>query len=179
MEMPLETVKHERGEMSQAFLQAIFVTPQAGAGMQRVRKVEVLAGRGLAGDRYLLGTGHYSALAASCEVTLIEAEALERMEAGFGVHVSQGEHRRNPVTRNICHAGLRGRRFCVGEAVLEYARPRPPCAYLERLSQPRMTRALGEGAGLCARIIRGGILHEGDPIQVLPGGALRPFRRLP
>ena len=30
--------------------------------MQRVREVEALAGRGLAGDRYLLGTGYYSAL---------------------------------------------------------------------------------------------------------------------
>jgi MOSC domain-containing protein YiiM len=145
--------------------------------MQRVREVEALAGRGLAGDRYLLGAGYYSALDA-CELTLIEAEALERMEAGFGVHVSQGEHRRNLVTRGICHAELRGRRFCVGEAVLESDRTRPPCAYQERLTQPRLTRALGEGAGLCADHPRG-LLHEGDPIQLLPGGALRPFRRLP
>jgi MOSC domain-containing protein YiiM len=164
--------------MSKAVLEAIFVTAQARAGMQRVSQVEALAGRGLAGDRYLLGTGYYSALDA-CEVTLIEAEALERMEAGFGVHVSQGEHRRNLVTRGIPHAGLRGCRFCVGEVVLEYERPRPPCAYLERITQPRMTRALGEGAGLCARIIQGGILHEGDLIELLPGGALRPLRRLP
>jgi MOSC domain-containing protein YiiM len=164
--------------MSKAFLQAIFVTPQAGAGMQRVSEVEALAGRGLAGDRYLLGTGYYSALDA-CEVTLIEAEALERMQAGFGVHVSQGEHRRNLVTRGLAHAELRGHRFSVGEAVLEYDRPRPPCAYLERITQPRMTRALGEGAGLCARIIQGGILHEGDPITLLPGRASGSFRRLP
>ena len=164
--------------MSRPFLEVIFVTPQAGARMQRVREVQALAGRGLAGDRYLLGTGHYSALAA-CEVTLIEAEALERMEAGFGVHVSQGEHRRNLVTRGLAHTELRGHRFSVGEAVLEYERPRPPCAYLERLTQPRMTRALGEGAGLCARIIQGGVLHEGDRIELLPGGALRPLRRLP
>jgi MOSC domain-containing protein YiiM len=164
--------------MSKAFLQAIFITPQAGARMQRVREVQALAGRGLAGDRYLLGTGYYTALNA-CEVTLIEAEALEWMEAGFGVHVGQGEHRCNLVTRGITHVELRGRRFSVREAVLEYERPRPPCAYLERLTQPRMTRALGEGAGICARIIQGGIVHEGDPIQLLPGRALRPFRRLP
>lgn len=31
----LERVKRQRGKMSKAFLQAIFVTPQAGAGMQR------------------------------------------------------------------------------------------------------------------------------------------------
>jgi MOSC domain-containing protein YiiM len=178
MQMTREPVKHERGKMSKAFLQAILVTPQAGAGMQRVREVDALAGRGLAGDRYRLGTGHYSALDA-CEVPLIEAEALERMEAGFGIPVSQGEHRHNLVTRGISHAELRGHRFSVGEAVLEYDRPRPPCAYLERLTQPRMTRALGEGAGLCARILQGGIFHEGDPIRSLPGRALRSFRRLP
>ena len=114
--------------MSKAFLEAIFVTPQAGARMQRVREVQALAGRGLAGDRYLLGTGYYSAHDASCEVTLIEAEALERMEAGFGVHVSQGEHRRNLVTRGLAHAGLRGRRFAWGKScwsVSGHARPAP------------------------------------------------------
>jgi MOSC domain-containing protein YiiM len=166
--------------MSKAFLEAIFVTPQAGARMQRVREVQALAGRGLAGDRYLLGTGHYSALhAACCEVTLIEAEALERMEAGFGVHVSQGEHRRNLVTRGLAHAGLRARHFCVGEVVLGYERPRPPCGYLERITQPRMARALGKGAASARGSSKGGILHEGDPIRLLPGGALRPLRRLP
>lgn len=146
--------------------------------MRRVSEVEAVAGSGLARDRYLLGTGYYSALDV-CEVTLIEAEALERMEAEFGVRVDQGEHRRNLVTRGIFHAELQGRRFSVGEVVLEYDRPRPPCAYLERITQPHMTRAMGEGAGICARVIEGGIIHEGDPIELLPGPPSRPLRRLP
>jgi MOSC domain-containing protein YiiM len=165
-------------QMSAAFLEAIFVAAKAGAPMQRVSEVEAIAGQGLAGDRYLLGTGYYSALDV-CEVTLIEAEALERMEAEFGVHVSQGEHRRNLVTREIAHAELRGRRFSIGEVLLEYDRPRPPCAYLERITEPRMTRAMGEGAGICARIVQSGTLCQDDPIKLLPGQASRPLRRLP
>jgi hypothetical protein len=101
------------------------------------------------------------------------------MEAGFGVHVSQGEHRRNLVTRGICHAELRGRRFCVGEAVLESDRPRPPCAYLERLTQPRLTRALGEGACLCAGHPRGASFTKAIPSSCCREARYAPFGGCP
>ena len=97
----------------------------------------------------------------------------------FGVHVAAGEHRRNIVTRGIAHGELRGRRFAIGNVVFEYDRPRPPCSYVERITEPRMTRALGEGAGICVCVLESGIIREGDPIVLLPGSASRPVRRLP
>src|SRR6187401_1087445 len=113
--------------------------------MERVAEVGAVVGQGLAGDRYLRGEGHYSS-SDTCQVTLIEAEALERMQAKFGVQVSEGQHRRNVVTRGVALGELRGRRFAIGEVVLEYDRPRPPCGYLQRITEPGMTRAMGEGA---------------------------------
>jgi MOSC domain-containing protein YiiM len=160
------------------FVDAIFLADRAGAKMRRVAEAEAIAGRGLATDRYLKGTGYYSPRDV-CQVTLIEAEALERMVEKFGVHVDAGEHRRNIVTRGIAHGELRGRRFAIGEVVFEYDRPRPPCGYVERITEPRMTRALGEGAGICACVLEGGIIREGDRIEFLPGSASRPVRRLP
>jgi MOSC domain-containing protein YiiM len=133
---------------------------------------------GLAGDRYLRGEGHYSP-GDTCQVTLIEAEALERMEAKFGVHVSEGQHRRNVVTRGVAHAVLRGRRFAIGEVMLEYDRPRPPCGYLQRITEPGMTRAMGEGAGIGVRVLEGGVIREGDAVVLLPGESSRKLRRLP
>lgn len=159
-------------------VEAIYLATQAGAKMLRVAEVEAVVGQGLAEDRYLRGTGYYSPRDV-CQVTLIEAEALERMASLFGVQVSHGEHRRNIVTRGLAHAGLHGRRFAIGTVVLEYDRPRPPCGYLERITEPRMTRAMGEGPGICACVIVGGTIREGDEIELLSDPAPRPIRRLP
>ena len=159
-------------------VEAIYIATEAGAKMQRVAAVEAVVGQGLAGDRYLRGEGHYSP-SDTCQVTLIEAEALERMEAKFGVRVSNGEHRRNVVTRGVVHAELRGRRFAIGAVVLEYDRPRPPCGYLQRINEPGMTKAMGEGAGICVRVLEGGTIREGDAVVLLPGESSRRVRRLP
>jgi MOSC domain-containing protein YiiM len=156
----------------------IYIAPRAGAPMQRVHEIEAIAGGGLAGDRYLLGTGYYTPRNV-CEVTLIEEEALERMDAEHGVAVSAGEHRRNLVTRGVRLPELRGRRFAIGGAVFEYDRSRPPCGYLERITQRGMARAMGEGAGICVSVVSGGILREGDALIVLAEPATRRARWLP
>jgi hypothetical protein len=44
-----------------AHIQAIYFAPTAGAQMQSVSHVRVNAGSGIAGDRYALGSGAYSA----------------------------------------------------------------------------------------------------------------------
>lgn len=159
-------------------IEAIYIAVAAGAKMLRVPEIDAIAGAGLADDRYLNGYGYYSPRDV-CQVTLIEAEALERMAGSFGVKVSDGEHRRNLVTRGVPRTALRGRRFSIGGAVLEYDRPRPPCGYLERLTEKGMTRAMGEGAGICACVLRGGIIREGDRLELLPGSSSRAPRRLP
>ena len=159
-------------------IEAIYLATRAGAGMVRVAGAEAVAGLGLAADRYLLGTGFFSPRNV-CEVTFIEAEALERMEKLFGVEVAHGQHRRNIVTRDVAHAELRGRRFRVGAVTFDYDRPRPPCGYLERITEPRMTRAMGEGPGFCARVITDGNIREGDGIVVTTEAPERPLRHLP
>jgi MOSC domain-containing protein YiiM len=160
-----------------AVLEAIFLAPSAGATMRRVVEARVLAGAGLEGDRYALGTGYYSNRY-DCEVTLIEAEALEEIEHAGGPRVADGQHRRNLVTRGVRLRELEGRRMRIGEVVLEYHRPRPPCDYLERQTEPGMTRALGRGAGIGMRVIKGGTLCQGMEIFILPRAGPAP-RRLP
>ncbi|MHA3770036.1 MOSC domain-containing protein [Verrucomicrobiota bacterium sgz303538] len=145
--------------------------------MTRIAAVEAIAGRGLAGDRYAEGRGYYSK-ADPCEVTLIEGEVLDLIHERWGLHVHAGEHRRNLVVRGLRLRELSGCRIRIGAVLLEYDRPRPPCAYVERLTEKGMTRALGEGAGIAARVIEGGWLKEGDPTEVITGAAPR-RRRLP
>ena len=165
-------------EQDEAIVVAVFVAEKGRATMQRVQAIEAIAGRGLAGDRYWLGTGYYSPNDV-CQLTLIEEEALDKMAAQHGVSVHSGEHRRNVVTRGIRLPSLRGCRFAIGEVVAEYERSRPPCSYLERITQPGMLRAMGEGAGICAAIVCGGTIHEGDSIRLLPEPASKRVPRLP
>lgn len=157
-------------------LEAIFIGPGRGQPMQRVTEVEAVAGQGLTGDRYALGTGYYSGRY-DCEVTLIETEALDAITWAGGPQVQQGEHRRNLVTRGLNLRSLEGQRLRIGPVLLEYHRPRPPCDYLQRITEPGMTQALGRGAGIGMRILEGGLLREGMEMEVIP--MLVRTRRLP
>jgi hypothetical protein len=163
--------------MIRPFLEAIFIATRAGEPMRRVPEVEAVAGLGLRGDRYATGEGYYS-LRDVCEVTLIEGEVLEAIEIGHGIRVRHGEHRRNLVTRGLALRELKGRRVRVGDVLLEYDRPRPPCDYVQRLTEAGMTRALGQGPGIGMRVLESGILREGATIHVLDGDS-RPRRWLP
>lgn len=162
---------------SSSFLEAIFIAASRGEPMVRLPHVRAIAGVGLEGDRYALGTGYYSK-ADPCQVTLIEGETLDRITTQYAIPILEGQHRRNLVTRGVRLRELKGKRFTIGECLLEYDRPRPPCAYVERITSPGMTRALGEGAGIAARIIEEGTIREGDPLLVLPG-SYRIVRHLP
>ena len=161
--------------MSTSRIEAIFVTAKAGEPMRRVSEVEAIAGVGLRGDRYAEGAGYYSPLDDVCELTLIEGEVLDAIWEGRGIHVHNGEHRRNIVTRGLSLGNLPGKRLRIGDVLLEYDRPRPPCGYVERLTEKGMTRALGEGAGICVRVLSSGTLREGAEIEVLESD--RPVRR--
>ena len=167
--------------MTAGSIEEIYLTDSAGEPMQRCVEVAAVAGRGLEGDRYLLGTGRFSPRDV-CEVTLISAEGLELMKREFGVEVEAGQHRRNLVTRGVDLESLRDRRVAIGSSgvIVDYDRPRPPCGYLERITEPGMTKAMGRGgAGIAVRIVVGGVIREGDMLTILPGAEPRPLRRLP
>ena len=147
-------------------VEKIYVAPQGGVIMQAVGETEALAGSGLRGDRYCQKSGYWSGVD-ECQVTLIEMEDLEEIGQKLGIQVADGEHRRNLVTRGIRLEFLAGKRFQAGEAVLEFDRPRPPCGYIETITERGMTRALLGRGGICARIVRSGLIRINDPIIIL------------
>lgn len=149
-------------------VEGIFLAQEAGAEMKSVRAATALGGCGLEGDRYCAGTGHWSRFGRVCEATFIAAEDLDEIERETGVGVKNGEHRRNVVTRGISLRALqRGERFRVGEAVFEYGGPRSVCRYIERLTEPGMTRALKGRGGICARVVGNGKIRVADEIEVV------------
>ena len=147
-------------------VERIYVAPAGRAAMQPVDRVEALAGRGLSGGRDCEGKGSGTGWD-ECQVTLIEGEHLDRIAGELGVKVLNGEHRRNIVSRGISLERLQGTCFRIGAAVLVYDRPRPPCAYIASITEPLMTKALGKRAGICARVLRDGVIRSGDPIVII------------
>ncbi len=158
---------------------AIFVASGAGEAMKRLDEATLIEGRGIEGDRYASGKGRYSP-SDVCEVTLITAEAVARLVAE-GFAAADGEHRRNLVVAHADLERIERRCFSIGpKCVLQFDRPRPPCGYLERITRPGMTRAMGRaGAGLGLHVLRGGTIRVGDALTLVPGMARRPRRKLP
>jgi MOSC domain-containing protein YiiM len=154
---------------AQATVEAIFVADGAGQPMRAVASAEAVAGRGLAIDRYGLGTGFYSyKVGSDRHLTLIAAEQLEELQSE-GVAFAPGEHRRNVITRGLDVAALVGRTFIVGNTELRGIRPCPPCVHLEQVTgRPGLREAIGPNrGGLRTEVVRGGLLRVGDPIRVL------------
>ena len=148
----------------------IFIARSGGQPVERVDEIEALKDRGLAGDRFVEGTSYWSGVD-ECQVTLIALEALEEIATTTEDSVMEGQHRRNIVTRGVDLLKLRGTRFRVGDAVLEFDRPRPPCRYIQSVSERGMTKALGRNrGGICARVVEGGIIRPGDSIEVVARG---------
>jgi len=150
-----------RGEVA-----AIFVAPAAGAPMVSRDEVEAIAGRGLAGDRYLDARGTYSGRRlpdAQRAVTLIEREAVAAAREECGIE--ECETRRNVVTVGVPLNHLVGRPFLVGPVRLRGINLSEPCAYLEGITHPAVRAALVHRAGLRAEILDGGCIRLGDTIE--------------
>ena len=147
-------------------VEEMYIARKGSVAMERVEEVRAVAG-GLQGDRYKEGTGYWTPYGDVCQVTLIEGEDLDEIERETGLKVKSGEHRRNIVTRGISLKSLRGGRFRIGEVVLGYDRPRPPCKHIQDLTEPGMTRALRRRGGICAGVVEGGQIRAGDEIALL------------
>jgi MOSC domain-containing protein YiiM len=147
-------------------VEGIYVTGEGSAAMERVEEVRTIEGCGIEGDRYCEGTGYWTNYGDVCEVTLISSEDLERIERELGISVGNGEHRRNIITRGVGFDDLRGKRFRIGETLLEYDRPRPPCRHVQDLTEPGMTRALKGRGGICARVVQAGRIRAHDAIEI-------------
>jgi len=143
-----------------------FLAPAGGEPMERRETVEAVEG-GLAGDRYQTGSGHYSQVS-TCEVTLVEREALNQVHEAYGLDLSAGQHRRNLVTSGVAVEELLEATFRVGDAVLRGTKRRPPCAYLDAVADPPgIASALKERGGICADVVEPGRISVGDRVELL------------
>lgn len=148
-------------------IEAIYTAPAEALPVIRRVQVNARPGVGLDGDRYSLETGFWSNdHKVSRDVTLIEAEVIEALCDQRGAQFDHGCFRRNIVTRGVRLNGLVGKRFRIGQVVLEGTSLCEPCAHLERLVGRPILRTLIHCGGLRANILTIGEIHCDDAISL-------------
>jgi MOSC domain-containing protein YiiM len=136
----------------------IGVRPARDVPMQETDSVRAETGGGLVGDRYKGGSGKRG-------VTLLQAEHLPAIAALSGhAEVAPALLRRNLLVSGIPLVALKGRRFRVGEVLLEGTGPCDPCSRMEDALGPGGYNAMRGHGGLTAKILEGGVLRVGDAV---------------
>ncbi|MBS7663917.1 MOSC domain-containing protein [Pseudomonas lalucatii] len=144
----------------------IGVRPEARAPMLELEAVEARREAGLSGDHSRPGPRN------ARQVTLIQWEhlavigALLDRPAGQPLHAA--ELRRNIAVSGINLFSLKGRRFRIGQAILETTGWCQPCARLEQRLGPGTFQAVRGHGGITARVVQGGIIRLNDELYVEP-----------
>ncbi|PTS85356.1 MOSC domain-containing protein [Pseudomonas sp. HMWF032] len=144
----------------------IGVRPSSRAAMIELDAVEARREAGLTGDHSRPGPRN------ARQVTLIQWEHLAVISALMGrptqTPISPIELRRNIAISGINLFSLKGRRFRLGQAILETTGWCQPCAKLEaRLGLGTFQAMRGHG-GITARVLQGGIIRLNDGLRVEP-----------
>jgi MOSC domain-containing protein YiiM len=147
-------------------------------------RVDVVAGKGIVGDRFFGKAAHMDAA-----VTLFAVEGLEAIAAELGAGPFDPLlTRRNVVLRGAHLAPLIGQGFALesrGDRVeLRAGRPANPCAWMDRVLAPGAHAAMRGRGGVRCMPLTSGTLHRGpatlvSPVPLDAGLAGAPARRLP
>jgi MOSC domain-containing protein YiiM len=152
-------------------LVSIHIARAAGAPLESLPGAELVAGRGIVGDRYFEGTGAFSPAVQDPdhELTLIDLDEIERFNAVVGAALEPAAFRRNLVTRGIDLGALVDREFSIGAVRLRGVRICEPCATLAGRTHKLVVKHMLHRCGLRAGIVSSGRIQVGDPIALAVG----------
>lgn len=143
-------------------------TAQKGDKPETHDSVEVVAGKGIVGDRYFTGEGTFSKKLAGnrkSEITFIDAREIEHFNHVQGSSLEHGDLRRNVVTRDIDLNELVGKRFAFGEVEFEGIETCEPCAHLASTVHHAVLPHMINRAGLRAAVLTSGAIEVGYEIN--------------
>jgi MOSC domain-containing protein YiiM len=145
------------GKLAPGRLAWIGLRPTRRAPMLTVETGRLEPGRGLEGDRWA------GAPTGGRQVTLIAAEHLAAIAAYLGLDGVPPERlRRNLVVAGINLLALKGRRFRIGDALLEHSGECHPCSRMEEELGPGGYNAVRGHGGITARVLEGAAIRIGD-----------------
>lgn len=146
----------------------LHITPRAFLPMRAVTSIHLIAGEGIEGDRYKIGReeGFYSHKPEEGrQVTLFELETLAALQRDHKIELGPEEHRRNVTVEGVPLTHLVGRRFWLGETLLEATRLSIPCRHIEEITGKAIFDPLINRSGLNCKILEGGHVKIGDAVR--------------
>lgn len=141
-----------------SLVESIHVAKATRLPMQPKDAVDVETGRGIVGDRYH-GTRHR-------HVTVQSRETLDEAARVFGRAVPSELTRRNLTISAGVVPRDPGARIRVGEVLLEVVRVAAPCKLLDDTIGAGAQEALRRRAGTVFRVLEGGTIRVGDPVDL-------------
>lgn len=148
-------------------IERIYLSPANKSAQIEAVHVDIVAGQGIVGDRHFARNDW-----AGQNLTLVEAEEIERFCAREQLPIDLSLSRRNLVTRGIRLNALVGRRFWIGDIELLGVELCEPCSSLGKalasatLSASEAVKYWTGRCGLRADIIGGGRLQRGATIRL-------------
>ena len=131
--------------------------------IKEVNSIEVLANKGIVGDRHFhVSNDPYN------QLTLIESENIDEYNIKFGLNIPYIDFRRNIVTKGIQLNDLIGKKLKVGNVELEGIELCRPCRHLtEMLDQKNVLKEFMRKGGLRCQILSSSEITIGDKINLL------------
>ena len=131
--------------------------------IEKVNNVEVVAGKGIKGDR-----NYHDYNEARKQITLIESESIDYYNQKFNTNFSYLELRRNLITKNIQLNELVGKKLSIGQIDIQVHDLCRPCNYLQEiLGKDNIIKEFLNRGGLRCEILVSGNIKVGDEIKVL------------
>tara|TARA_A100001011_G_C14133593_1_gene766515 strand:- start:159 stop:605 length:447 start_codon:yes stop_codon:yes gene_type:complete len=131
--------------------------------IKEVKSIEVLANKGVIGDR------HFNEFNDPyCQLSLIESENIDYYNSKYGLSISYLDFRRNIITKGIKLNDLIGKKLQIGEVKVEAIDLCRPCRHLsELLEQENILKEFLRKGGLRCHILSSSSINVGDQIKVL------------
>ena len=131
--------------------------------IEEVESIEVLANKGVIGDRHF---DNYND--PYCQLSLIEAENIDEYNLKFGLNIPYLDFRRNIITKGLKLNDLVGKKLSIGNVEVEGIDLCRPCRHLtEMLDQENILKEFLRKGGLRCQILSSSKIKVGDTIKLL------------
>ena len=140
----------------------IGITEKNNQEIERKETIEVIASKGIIGDRY------FHDFNGDCEqITLIESENIDYYNKTFNTNFNYLEFRRNIITKDIQLNNLVGKTISVGKIKLKVNDLCRPCKDLQNgLGKNNIIKEFLRRGGLRCEILSSGTINVGDKIVI-------------
>ena len=139
------------------------ITAKNNQAIKEVSSIEVLANKGIVGDRHFQEFNDpYN------QLSLIESENIDDYNIRFGLSIPYIDFRRNIITKGIKLNDLVGKKLKIGSVELEAVDLCRPCRHLtEMLNQENVLKEFLRKGGLRCQILSSSNISVGDKIKLL------------